>query len=119
MKFAHITKRFLDILIASTVILATLPLMLVTALAILFREGRPIFYISRRHVTLARTIPVIKFRSMVRDANSPKYRLVERFMRDGYLDVPRDCEVYTPTGRILERLQIVELPQMFNVIWHG
>ena len=66
-----------------------------------------------------RTIPVFKFRTMVRDATSPKYRLAERYMRDGYLDIPLSCEVYTPLGRLLERLQIVELPQMLNVLFHG
>ena len=40
-------------------------------------------------------------------------------MRDGYLDVPPDCEVYTPIGRFLERTQIVEVLQLFNIILHG
>jgi hypothetical protein len=40
-------------------------------------------------------------------------------MRDGYLDIPLSCEVYTPIGRILERLQIVELPQLLNVLIDG
>lgn len=40
-------------------------------------------------------------------------------MRDGYLDIPLSCEVYTPMGRILERLQIVELPQLLNVLIDG
>ena len=40
-------------------------------------------------------------------------------MRDGYLDIPLTCEVYTPVGRILERLQIVELPQLMNVVLDG
>jgi lipopolysaccharide/colanic/teichoic acid biosynthesis glycosyltransferase len=82
-------------------------------------EGRPIFYVSRRCVAPDRTIPILKFRTMVRDAKSPKYRLQERFMRDGFLDIPRTCDVYTPIGRILERLQIVELPQTLNVLFHG
>jgi len=53
---------------------------------------------------------------MVKNATDPKYKLKERFMRDGFLDIPLDCEVYTPIGRILEKTQIVELLQLFNVI---
>lgn len=40
-------------------------------------------------------------------------------MRDGYLDIPLECEVYTPIGRFLERTQLVETLQLFNVLLHG
>ena len=112
-------KRLVDVVFASLILLVTLPVLVLTAMLIWILEGRPVFYVSRRHVSVDRTIPVIKFRTMVRDATSGKYRLWERFIRDGYLDIPRDCEVYTPIGRLLERLQIVELPQMMNVLFHG
>ena len=54
---------------------------------------------------------------MVKDATGSKYKLKERFMRDGFLDIPLHCEVYTPIGRILEKTQIVEILQLFNVIF--
>ncbi|HWB83043.1 MAG TPA: sugar transferase [Bryobacteraceae bacterium] len=112
-------KRFIDIVLASGILVTLSPVLVLVALLILVLEGRPIFYVSQRCVTPGRTIPVFKFRTMVRDAKSPKYRLKERFMHDGYLDIPRTCEVYTPIGRILERLQIVEVPQMLNILFHG
>lgn len=56
---------------------------------------------------------------MHHDAKSSKYNLNERFMRDGYLDIPIDCEVYTGIGKFLERSQIVEILQLYNVIFHG
>lgn len=112
-------KRGLDILLAASILLVSSPVLALVALLILLLEGRPVIYVSRRQVSAGRTIPVYKFRTMVRDATSRKYRLKERFMRDGFLDVPRDCEVYTPIGRVLERLQIVELPQIVNVLFHG
>lgn len=40
-------------------------------------------------------------------------------MRDGYLDIPLDCEVYTGIGKFLERSQIVEILQLYNVLFHG
>jgi lipopolysaccharide/colanic/teichoic acid biosynthesis glycosyltransferase len=112
-------KRGLDILLAASILLVSSPVLALVALLILLLEGRPVIYVSRRQVSAGRTIPVYKFRTMVRDATSRKYRLKERFMRDGFLDIPRSCEVYTPIGRVLERLQIVELPQMVNVLFHG
>jgi lipopolysaccharide/colanic/teichoic acid biosynthesis glycosyltransferase len=109
----------IDVSLASAVLVLASPVYLLTALLVLILEGRPVFYISQRYISPTRAIPVYKFRTMVRDASSPKYRLQERFMRSGYLDIPRSCEVYTPIGRLLERTQIVELPQMLNVLMHG
>jgi lipopolysaccharide/colanic/teichoic acid biosynthesis glycosyltransferase len=119
MTYAQLCKRLIDIILASIILVFTLPLTLTAAILCLILQGWPIFYISRRCVAPDRTIPIFKFRTMVRDATSPKYRLAERYMRDGYLDIPLSCEVYTPLGRLLERLQIVELPQMLNVLFHG
>jgi lipopolysaccharide/colanic/teichoic acid biosynthesis glycosyltransferase len=112
-------KRLFDVLIAAPLLLMALPVMFCAAICVLVTEGRPIFYLSTRYMGLHRSIRVLKFRTMVRDATSPRHKLNERFMRDGYLDIPVNCEIYTPVGRILERLQIVELPQLINVLVHG
>src|SRR6266702_6755686 len=115
----RVLKRSVDILIAAPLLLMSAPIFLCAAILLLLTEGLPIFYVSTRYIGLNRPVRVIKFRTMVRDACSPKYELKERFMRDGYLDIPLSCEVYTPMGRILERLQIVELPQLLNVLIDG
>lgn len=119
MNASRAVKRVFDILLAASILLVSSPVLALVALLILLLEGRPVIYVSRRQVAVDRAIPVYKFRTMVRDATSGKYRLKERFMRDGFLDIPPGCEVYTPIGRVLERLQIVELPQMANVLFHG
>jgi lipopolysaccharide/colanic/teichoic acid biosynthesis glycosyltransferase len=115
----RVLKRSVDILVAAILLVVLAPLILCVAVLLLLTEGRPIFYVSTRYIGLNRPVRVIKFRTMIRDACSPKYMLNERFMRDGYLDIPQSCEVYTPIGRILERLQIVELPQLLNVLVDG
>ena len=115
----RLLKRSLDLLIAAPLLLLLTPVFLCTIALLWLTEGLPIFYVSTRYVGLNRPVRVIKFRTMVRDACSPKYKLNERFMRDGYLDIPLTCEVYTPVGRILERLQIVEFPQLLNVLIDG
>jgi lipopolysaccharide/colanic/teichoic acid biosynthesis glycosyltransferase len=80
-------------------------------------QGWPIFYISKRMVSINKTISIIKFRTMVKDAKSDKYGLEKKYMKDGYLDIPLTSEVYTPIGRILEKTQIVEVPQVFAVLF--
>jgi lipopolysaccharide/colanic/teichoic acid biosynthesis glycosyltransferase len=111
-------KRALDTLVALILLVALSPILLFAMLAILVLEGRPIFYVSKRHTTAHREVSIAKFRTMVRDASSPKYDLYGRFMQDGYLDIPVSCEVYTGVGRVLERTQLVETLQLVNVLFH-
>ena len=118
-KYSNFAKRFTDVGVAFVLLLLLSPVLLVIPLLIFIVEGYPVFYISKRYISLSNCVSVLKFRTMVRDATSPKYRLRERFMRSGYLDIPLSCEVYTPLGRILERTQLVEILQLFNVLLHG
>lgn len=116
MTIYQIIKRSVDVLISSLLLVILAPLLLVVALLVLLLEGRPVFYKSRRHIDVQRTATIYKFRTMVKDAKSSKYDLHRRFMRAGYLDIPLSCEVFTPIGRFMERTQIVEIPQLLNVI---
>jgi lipopolysaccharide/colanic/teichoic acid biosynthesis glycosyltransferase len=118
-KLSNLAKRVADIVISVIILTFLFPVLVVISLLIFVLEGYPIFYISKRYISLDQCVSVLKFRTMVRDATSPKYRLRERFMRDGYLDIPLDCEVYTPIGRFLERTQLVEVLQLFNILLHG
>lgn len=118
-KTSNIIKRVSDILLAATLLIALLPILLLVALLIRVLEGSPIFYMSRRIISPEKSVPIYKFRTMVRDATSPKYQLNERFMRDGFLDIPLECEVYTSIGRVLERTQIVETLQLLNILFDG
>lgn len=100
-KFSNLFKRLADIALSIVLLTLLFPVLLVISLVIFILEGYPVFYISQRYISLDQCVFILKFRTMVRDATSPKYRLQERFMRDGFLDIPLDCEVYTPVGRFL------------------
>lgn len=117
LKLSNILKKIFDILIAATLLVALLPILLFAATLIRILEGAPIFYMSRRFISADKSVTIFKFRTMVKDATSPKYQLKERFMRDGYLDIPLTCEVYTPIGRLLERSQLVETLQLLNILF--
>ena len=80
-------------------------------------QGFPIFYISKRVIGINKVITIIKFRTMVKDAKSEKYQLEKKYMKDGYLDIPLDSEVFTPLGKFLEKTQFVELPQIINIFF--
>jgi lipopolysaccharide/colanic/teichoic acid biosynthesis glycosyltransferase len=108
----------LDITSAWILLIFFSPFILLIILAIFVLEGRPIFYTSKRLISLDTEESILKFRTMVRDAKSPKYKLEERFMQSGYLDIPLTCEVYTSIGRFLEKTQLVEILQVINIIFH-
>jgi lipopolysaccharide/colanic/teichoic acid biosynthesis glycosyltransferase len=62
-------------------------------------------------------MPVVKFRAMVRDAETVYNREVVP-VQDGvrFLNVPPESKLYTPIGRLIERLGLTELPQLFLVL---
>ncbi len=112
----QIIKRIFDILISLMLLVVFSPVLLLAAIMVLVLEGRPVLYVSKRLVSMEKMVSIPKFRTMVKDAKSDKYKLEERFMRDGFLDIPLTCEVYTGIGRILERTQVVELLQLLMVL---
>jgi sugar transferase (PEP-CTERM system associated) len=99
-------KRVVDIVGALVLIVLTLPLMLLTAIAIKLESRGPILYRQERVGLHGKPFDVVKFRSMRTDAE-----------KDG---VPRwasaaDSRV-TRVGRIIRKVRIDELPQLFGVL---
>lgn len=99
-------KRCFDLLAATTLLALAIPVMLLTALLILLEDGAPVFYRQERVGRGGRVFQVIKFRSMRHDAE-----------KDGR---PRWARTHddrvTGVGRVIRRLRIDELPQLFNVL---
>lgn len=113
----QMAKRAFDIFVTLTATIAWVPALLLAALAILLLEGRPVFYVSTRVVGRGRAVRVIKFRTMIRDAEALYNRLVVP-VSDGvrFLNVPPDSPLYTPIGRVIERISFTELPQLLLVL---
>jgi lipopolysaccharide/colanic/teichoic acid biosynthesis glycosyltransferase len=111
-------KKIEDIVFSLTTLILFLPIIIIIIILSFFINGRPIFYVSERIVALGKKIHIIKFRTMVKDAKSPKWGLEDKYMKDGYLDVPIFSDVYTPFGRFLEKTQLVEILQVFHVLFN-
>ncbi|GHU29388.1 sugar transferase [Betaproteobacteria bacterium] len=99
-------KRVSDIIAAIILLLLASPVAFVAALLIVIEDGFPIFYTQERVGLNGRFFKVVKFRSMRRDAES-----------DGK---PRwatsNDDRTTRVGRIIRKLRIDELPQLFSVL---
>jgi exopolysaccharide biosynthesis polyprenyl glycosylphosphotransferase len=98
-------KRVFDVVIASIILLLTLPLWPLIVLAIKVEDGGPAFYLQERIGKNKKIFKLIKFRSMVTEAEKegPKWAEIE------------DKRV-TKFGKFLRRFHLDEIPQMINVI---
>jgi sugar transferase (PEP-CTERM system associated) len=101
-----ITKRMFDIAASSVLLLLTLPVMFITTMLIWLESGSPILYRQERVGEYGRSFPVLKFRSMRVDAES-----------DGVPQwAKKQDDRVTRVGRVIRKMRIDELPQVFNVL---
>ncbi len=101
-----VMKRTMDIILSLIGIVLTSPLMLLTALAILIQDGAPVIHKQTRLTMGGKEFCVYKFRSMIKDAE-----------KDGVarLSAEKDVRV-TPVGKVIRRVRLDELPQLFNIL---
>ncbi|MBM5801628.1 MAG: exopolysaccharide biosynthesis polyprenyl glycosylphosphotransferase, partial [Cyanobacteria bacterium K_DeepCast_35m_m2_023] len=99
------TKRAGDLLLASMLGMAAIPIVAVCGALIWLEDHGPIFYRQRRNGINQTPIHIIKLRTMHVNAESGQARWAER-------NDPR----ITRTGQWLRRLRLDELPQLWNVI---
>ncbi len=99
------SKRLFDLLVVILSLPVVLPLAGGVALAILFADGRPVLYWSRRVGRNNRLFDMPKFRTMRRDTPAVATHL---------LADPN--AVLIPLGRILRSTSLDELPQLFSVV---
>jgi exopolysaccharide biosynthesis polyprenyl glycosylphosphotransferase len=112
---ARIAKNLAERAIAAVLVLLLAPVFLTLAVLIK-RDGGQVFYHQERIGRAGRPFRMIKFRSMVVDADRQVAQLAATNEGAGPLfKMKRDPRV-TRVGRLLRRLSLDELPQLFNVI---
>lgn len=99
-------KRFLDLLIAIPMLIIASPFMLLTAAAIKLYDKGPVFYKQIRCTKNGTHFEIIKFRSMIVNAEKAG---------GAQLAKANDSRI-TPVGRFIRSTRIDELPQLFNII---
>jgi exopolysaccharide biosynthesis polyprenyl glycosylphosphotransferase len=109
-------KRAFDIAGALLGLLAIAPLMAVIVIAIKLDDGGPIFFRQRRVGRYGDHFHMLKFRTMVPDADSLKESLRNRNeAQEGLFKIADDPRV-TRVGRLLRKSSLDELPQLLNII---
>jgi Undecaprenyl-phosphate glucose phosphotransferase len=104
-----VMKWLFDKIVGSLLLIAALPILVITAIAIKLDSKGPLFFKQKRYGFNNDLIEVYKFRSMYADqADATASKLATR-------DDPR----VTKVGRFIRRTSIDELPQLVNVVFKG
>jgi len=95
----------LDVVCAVVILISTLPVMLVVAIAIKLDSDGPVFYSQERVGLHGRPFRIVKFRSMRADAE-----------KNGAMWATQTDPRITSVGKLIRKCRIDELPQLVNVI---
>ena len=110
------TKRIFDVLVASAVLLAGLPLWLLVIASIKLDSRGPVFYRQQRVGQGGKEFAMFKFRSMCADADTRRAELATANEATGPLFKIKDDPRATRVGRWMRKFSIDEFPQLLNVL---
>ncbi|HEY3143903.1 MAG TPA: sugar transferase, partial [Acidimicrobiales bacterium] len=112
----RVAKDIMDRVVAAAGLLVLLPVFTALAVAIRIDTRGPIFFRQGRVGRDGRRFDIVKFRTMVQDAETLQAELRERNEAAGVLFKLRDDPRVTRVGGFLRRWSIDELPQLWNVL---
>lgn len=99
-------KRLMDIAVSSVLLILTFPLLLCCAAAIRLEDGGTVFYRQKRLTIGGKCFAVLKFRSMIPNAEANGQAV---------LASEQDHRI-TKVGAVLRRFRLDELPQLLNIL---
>jgi exopolysaccharide biosynthesis polyprenyl glycosylphosphotransferase len=108
-------KRTTDLIGAGVLLTLASPLLALIAAAIKVDSPGPVFFRQIRVGRDGARFQMLKFRTMVKDAEAMKPALRDRNEADGLFKIADDPRV-TRVGRLLRRTSLDEMPQLFNVL---
>ena len=104
--YSNVLKRFIDVIIAFTGILICIPIWLIVGILIKVDSYGPIFYSQSRTGKEEKLFNILKFRSMISNAES----------ETGPIWSDSDDKRITRLGKILRRFHLDETPQLINIL---
>ncbi len=114
--FALFVKRVIDVVASMAALLLLSPLWLLIVAAVRFTSRGPVLYRQVRCGLHGRRFTLLKFRTMVENADRMRAEVEHLNVMDGpVFKAPSDPRV-TPIGHLLRRSSLDELPQLLNVL---
>jgi exopolysaccharide biosynthesis polyprenyl glycosylphosphotransferase len=112
---SRVLKRCFDVVVAVAVLILLAPLLAVIVAAIKLTSRGPVLFRQTRVGRHGRDFQVLKFRTMVSDADQRKQELAELNEAAPMFKIANDPRT-TSIGRFLRRRSLDELPQLLNVL---
>jgi exopolysaccharide biosynthesis polyprenyl glycosylphosphotransferase len=112
---SRLIKRGLDVAGSALGLLVTAPLLLVVAIAIKLDSPGPVFFRQARAGRHGEAFHMFKFRSMFDGADRRQHELAHLNEAEGVFKITDDPRI-TRVGRVIRKLHIDELPQLWNVL---
>jgi exopolysaccharide biosynthesis polyprenyl glycosylphosphotransferase len=109
-------KRTFDLVLATTILVLSAPILLAAMIAIRIDSKGPVFFKQVRVGRHGETFRLVKLRTMGVDAEERKAEFAHLNEADGALFKIREDPRITRVGGVLRKLSIDELPQLFNVL---
>jgi exopolysaccharide biosynthesis polyprenyl glycosylphosphotransferase len=109
-------KRFFDIVISATALALLAPVLAAIAIAVRFSDPGPAIFTQERYGFCRRKFALLKFRTMVIDAEKLMEKLESQNEADGPIFKMRNDPRITKMGRFLRKTSLDELPQLWNVL---
>ena len=114
--FYSFVKRLFDIIASLIGSIVLIPVTLIVGLAIKLEDGGPIFFCQERLTKDGKPFKLIKFRSMVVNAEALRDSLESQNEMDGPVFKIKNDSRITKVGHFIRKTSIDELPQVFNVL---
>jgi lipopolysaccharide/colanic/teichoic acid biosynthesis glycosyltransferase len=109
-------KRTVDIVLSAVALISLLPFFAILGALIKLTSAGPVFFAQRRVGHQGRIFKMLKFRSMVVDAEELKPRLAGQNESNGPVFKMRRDPRVTAIGRFMRKYSLDELPQLINVL---
>ena len=114
--FYSFVKRLFDIIASLIGSIVLIPVTLIVGLTIKLEDGGPIFFCQERLTKDGKPFKLIKFRSMVVNAEALRDSLESQNEMDGPVFKIKNDSRITKVGHFIRKTSIDELPQVFNVL---
>jgi exopolysaccharide biosynthesis polyprenyl glycosylphosphotransferase len=114
--YQRLIKRAFDLVFVLFALIPALPLMALSALMIFLEDGLPILFPQNRVGENGRLFRMLKFRTMVKNAEQLQSQVEKRDADGNLIHKFKEDPRVTRVGRLLRRLSLDELPQLFNIL---
>lgn len=104
-KVSLLFKRIFDIFVALIILIILSPIMIILAICIKIDSNGPVFYKQERVTTNGKVFKIFKFRTMIPEADK----------KGSLITLQNDSRI-TRVGKIIRKLRLDEIPQLFNVL---